>query len=44
MEELGVPEGFTPTLCILLGYGAGDEEPRKHEFAVNRVDADCKAK
>lgn len=39
MKQLGIPEGFTPLLCISLGYGAGSEKPRKHEIAVTRIGA-----
>ncbi len=43
LEKLAIPEGFTPLLCISLGYGAGNEKPRKHEIAVSFLhgEKDC---
>lgn len=36
-ERLGIPEGFTPLLCISLGHGTKREAPKGHEIAVNEV-------
>lgn len=36
-EKLGIPAGFTPLLCISLGYGSENEPPKQHEISMNKV-------
>ena len=37
LQDLGIPEGFTPILGIFLGYGAEETPAKEHTIAVNRV-------
>ena len=37
VKDLGIPEGFTPLLGVVFGYGAEDTPVKEHTIAVNRV-------
>lgn len=37
MEELGIPEGYTPLLGAAFGYGAEETPVKTHTIEINRV-------
>jgi nitroreductase len=37
VKDLGIPEGYTPMLGVVFGYGAEDTPVKKHTITVNRV-------
>ncbi len=37
VKALGIPEGFTPLLGVVFGYGAEDTPVKEHTIAINRV-------
>ena len=36
-KKLEIPEGYSPLLCISLGYAKEKQPPKKHEIGINRV-------
>lgn len=37
MQDLKIPSGYRPLLCISLGYAKENETPIKHKISVNMV-------
>lgn len=36
-NKLNIPDGYSPTIVISLGYAVNKEEPKKHNININRV-------